>query len=113
MSALPTSWVDIKLSEVAQVTSGVGFPNEYQGHTSGDLPFFKVSDISHAVLANRGELETANHYVTYEIAEKLKGKPLVWCLKSKHQIMVLAARATDAKMVSALLCHTNGLGSSL
>ena len=38
---------------------------------------------------------------------------LVWCLKSKHQIMVLAARATDAKMVSALLCHTNGLGSSL
>ena len=39
--------------------------------------------------------------------------PLVWCLKSNHQIMVLAARATDAKMVSALLCHTNGLGSSL
>ena len=38
---------------------------------------------------------------------------LLWCLKSKHQIMVLAARATDAKMVSALLCHTNGLGSSL
>ena len=38
---------------------------------------------------------------------------LVWCLKSKHQIIVLAARATDAKMVSALLCHTNGLGSSL
>ena len=38
---------------------------------------------------------------------------LVWCLKSNHQIMVLAARATDAKMVSALLCHTNGLGSSL
>ena len=77
MSALPANWVDIKLSEVAQVTSGIGFPNEYQGHTSGDLPFFKVSDISHAVLANRGELKTANHYVTYEIAEKLKGKPLV------------------------------------
>ena len=38
---------------------------------------------------------------------------LVWCLKSKHQIIELAARATDAKMVSALLCHTNGLGSSL
>ena len=36
---------------------------------------------------------------------------LVWCLKSNHQIMVLAARVTDAKMVSALLCHTNGLGS--
>ncbi len=41
------------------------------------------------------------------------GHDLMWCLKSNHQIMVLAARATDAKMVSALLCHTNGLGSSL
>ena len=76
MSGLPTSWADIELSVVAQVTSGIGFPNEYQGHTSGDLPFFKVSDISHAVLANRGELKTANHYVSHEVAEKLKGKPL-------------------------------------
>ena len=40
-------------------------------------------------------------------------KQLVWCLRSKHQIIETAARATDAKMVSALLCHTNGLGSSL
>ena len=38
---------------------------------------------------------------------------LVWCLKSKHQIIELAARATDARMVSALLCHTKGLGFSL
>lgn len=76
MSALPTSWADIELSEVAQVTSGIGFPNEYQGHTSGDLPFFKVSDISFAVLAHRGELRVANHYVSHEVAEKLKGKPL-------------------------------------
>ena len=49
-------------------------------------------------------------------AETHSGKvqcELVWCLKSNHQIIELAARATDAKMVSALLCHTNGLGSSL
>ena len=38
---------------------------------------------------------------------------LVWCLKSKHQIIELAARATDARMVSALLRHTKGLGSWL
>lgn len=76
MSELPTNWADIKLSEVAQVTSGIGFPTEYQGHTSGDLPFFKVSDISHAVLAHHGELKTANHYVSYSVAEKLKGKPI-------------------------------------
>jgi DNA-binding NtrC family response regulator len=38
---------------------------------------------------------------------------LVWCLKSKHQIIELAARATDARMVSALLRHTKGFGSWL
>ena len=40
-------------------------------------------------------------------------RSLVWCLKSKHQIIELAARATDARMVSALLRHTKGLGSWL
>jgi len=48
-----------------------------------------------------------------EVFRRILFNTLVWCLKSNHQIMVLAARATDAKMVSALLCHTNGLGSSL
>ena len=38
---------------------------------------------------------------------------LVWCLRSKHQIIEPAARATDARMVSALLLHTKGLGFSL
>ena len=38
---------------------------------------------------------------------------LVWCLRSKHQIIAFAARATDAKIVSALLCQTNGFGSWL
>ncbi len=56
--------------------------------------------------------EDANMALTHQDF-KLTDEQLVWCLKSKHQIMVLAARATDAKMVSALLCHTNGLGSSL
>ena len=53
-----------------------------------------------AISDNQAERETFNNW-------------LVWCLKSNHQIIELAARATDAKMVSALLCHTNGLGSSL
>ena len=55
--------------------------------------------------------ERSLDYVFHDF--KKQGISLVWCLKSNHQIMVLAARATDAKMVSALLCHTNGLGSSL
>ena len=43
----------------------------------------------------------------------LFGLMLVLCLRSKHQIIEPAARATDARMVSALLLHTKGLGFSL
>ena len=56
-------------------------------------------------IERRRELENKLHADRIETYNKI----LVWCLKSKHQIMVLAARATDAKMVSVLLCHTNGL----
>ena len=56
---------------------------------------------------------TSIHGKQVDLPPEMNKDELVWCLKSKHQIMVLAARATDAKMVSALLCHTNGLGSSL
>ena len=68
--------------------------------------------------ASRLQLHAARDIALLEIEQTdLQGKKvnriLVWCLKSKHQIIELAARATDAKMVSALLCHTNGLGSSL
>ena len=58
-------------------------------------------------------MSDSNGYVCLDKHSRVVANHLVWCLKSKHQIMVLAARATDAKMVSALLCHTNGLGSSL
>ena len=63
----------------------------------------------------RGDVHRLINEQTWKIigATVTFGTLLVWCLKSNHQIMVLAARATDAKMVSALLCHTNGLGSSL
>ena len=63
--------------------------------------------------ADRRVAEVANQLTQEKTRNKNLIAELVWCLKSKHQIMVLAARATDAKMVSALLCHTNGLGSSL
>ena len=35
-----------KLGDVAEVRSGWGFPNAYQGQTSGKYPFYKVSDMN-------------------------------------------------------------------
>lgn len=76
MSGLPEGWVKADLGAVATVTSGIGFPNEHQGQISGDLPFVKVGDVSAAVLEHGGRLNTANHYVSREVAALLKGQPV-------------------------------------
>jgi type I restriction enzyme S subunit len=76
MKSLPLQWINVRLSSIADVAAGIGFPNEYQGHGTGDLPFYKVSDISRAVLSNSGVLAQASNYVTHAVALALKGKPL-------------------------------------
>jgi len=73
---IPQTWTQTTLGKIAQVDSGIGFPNEYQGITSGDLPFFKVGDVSNAVLNNKGRLTVGKHYVSREVANILRGKPL-------------------------------------
>jgi type I restriction enzyme, S subunit len=74
---IPSGWSLPTLAAVADVSSGIGFPNEFQGNATGDLPFYKVSDVSFAVLKTGGILGSANHYVSYEMAERLKGRPLL------------------------------------
>ncbi|WP_312923971.1 restriction endonuclease subunit S [Stutzerimonas nitrititolerans] len=73
MSGLPKGWQFSLLGEIGSVQSGVGFPNEYQGSTSGTYPVYKVGDVSRGVTQNNGKLQLANNYVSSEIAELLKG----------------------------------------
>jgi len=73
-SSLPEGWVWTSLSAVADIQSGAGFPKQFQGQTSGDYPFAKVSDISAAVLENNGQLSTAANYVSAEVAAGLQAK---------------------------------------
>jgi type I restriction enzyme S subunit len=42
--ALPEGWEWKRLGEIVKVTSGYGFPEKYQGKTTGEIPFFKVMD---------------------------------------------------------------------
>ena len=79
------------------------------------LAWIKDQDLPSLLVQRVTRIRGFNHKARTNFLRYVLSTPgfLVWCLKSKHQIMVLAARATDAKMVSALLCHTNGLGSSL
>lgn len=74
MSELPKGWQFVSLGEIGYVQSGVGFPNEHQGLTSGDYPVYKVGDVSRSVTQNNGKLQSANNYVSNEIAELLKGQ---------------------------------------
>lgn len=74
MSELPEGWSCTFLGEVGSVQSGIGFPHKYQGMTSGDYPVYKVGDVSRGVTQNKGQLQSANNYVTAEVAKILKGQ---------------------------------------
>lgn len=57
------------LADCGVFKSGNGFPIEYQGHQSGDYPFFKVSDLSGK--GNQLFMKRANHYISENIRKKL------------------------------------------
>ncbi len=65
----------LPLGEVATIDSGSVFPNDYQGHASGDLPFAKVSDISRVRNSGRRVICDAVHYVSRQTAAELRAKP--------------------------------------
>ncbi|MGH8963090.1 MAG: restriction endonuclease subunit S [Jatrophihabitantaceae bacterium] len=61
------------LGEVAEVRSGWGFPNAYQGSPDGTYPFYKVSDMN--APGNSLVMRRANNYVSREIAARLGVSP--------------------------------------
>jgi len=68
----PKGW-DIKpLHTVAEVGSGNGFPNAYQGKTEGAYPFYKVSDMN--TKGNEVEMIVANNYISEDDLAALRAK---------------------------------------
>jgi type I restriction enzyme S subunit len=61
---------------VAEITSGVGFPKNRQGKTTGEFPFAKVSDISRAVAQGNGQLAKAANFVDHDDLASLRAKPV-------------------------------------
>jgi type I restriction enzyme S subunit len=76
LPTIPSSWALPCLQDVADVNSGIGFPKEFQGQAHGDLPFYKVGDISYAVANTQGLLKVTAHFVSYAVASQLGGKPV-------------------------------------
>jgi len=73
---LPKGWVLTRLGEVLDVSSGYGFPKKYQGKLDGDLPFFKVGDISKTVLDGNMYLGNAENYISFDECEEINAQPL-------------------------------------
>ena len=75
-SIIPKNWQLKKLKEIASIESGFGFPIKYQGKSEGDIPFFKVSDISRTVLQGGIYLTRADNFISHEDCKIIKAKPL-------------------------------------
>jgi type I restriction enzyme S subunit len=58
---LPDEWLRIKLGELGNLRSGMGFPPHLQGAASGEIPFYKVSDMN--LRGNESYMKNANNWV--------------------------------------------------
>jgi type I restriction enzyme, S subunit len=61
------------MAEVAEIRSGWGFPNAYQGQSEGTYPFYKVSDMN--LVGNETLMTAANNFIDEVAARKLGVTP--------------------------------------
>lgn len=73
-STTPETWFHITLGDVVRVSSGMGFPQKYQGKQEGIYPVYKVGDISNAVINHKGNAFLAGNYVGESEAKELKSE---------------------------------------
>ena len=72
---LPKGWEWTNLANIADIFSGNGFPKKYQGKSKGQIPFFKVMDISKTVLNGNIHLKIAGNYISFDECEEIRAKP--------------------------------------
>jgi type I restriction enzyme S subunit len=60
---------EIRLKDCCRIKGGSGFPEVYQGQTTGDYPFAKVSDMN--LPENSKFLKVANNYVNKDLVSRL------------------------------------------
>ncbi|MBK8566808.1 MAG: restriction endonuclease subunit S [Saprospiraceae bacterium] len=73
---LPKGWEALKMEDVSKSFSGSGFPKEFQGFKTGEIPVFKVGDISREVQSGKVFINETENYISTEIAKKLRATVL-------------------------------------
>ena len=69
VGTIPSGWDVVRLGDVAEVKSGVGFPLDRQGRRDGAYPFIKVSDMT--LEGNEAYIYAANNYVDFHDVSEL------------------------------------------
>lgn len=69
-------WTVGKACDIVDVLQGYGFPERMQGNKEGELPFYKVSDISACVDAGGTFLADAKNHIDASVLDELRAKPL-------------------------------------
>jgi len=69
-------WNDGATSDIAVVLQGYGFPEKHQGRRTGELPFYKVSDISRTLDLGSHYIDEAAHYIDQQTLKELKAKTI-------------------------------------
>jgi len=62
-------WEVVKADDIGRFRGGSGFPTKCQGATTGEYPFFKVSDMNNA--GNETDMVTANNYISEALRKQL------------------------------------------
>ncbi|EHM09448.1 restriction endonuclease S subunit [Thermanaerovibrio velox DSM 12556] len=69
LGKVPEHWEVVPLKRLAWFKSGAGFPVHYQGETSAEIPFFKVSDMN--IRGNEKYLHVCANTVSMAVAQDL------------------------------------------
>ena len=69
VGVIPKDWDAFPAYAIGRFRGGCGFPLGEQGHSSGDYPFFKVSDMNNE--GNETFMTSANHWITEEAKRRM------------------------------------------
>jgi type I restriction enzyme, S subunit len=76
---LPAVRAVTPLADVCDIVTGYVFPESLQGRSAGEIPFYKVGDISEAWKSGKTHLSAANNYITMAEAGAVKATLLPAC----------------------------------
>lgn len=71
-SGFSEEWEERTLGNIAEVLSGYGFPEKFQGKAEGKYPFYKVSDISSSLQRGEVFLKKAANYIDDDVLQEIR-----------------------------------------